>query len=192
MSDEISTMEENEKNSRIKEIELPEKICQKSCRICSSDYLKEIHSLRNDGAEFQKIAGILFEKYKFKISQSSLSNHFFNYREIKKTLSAQLIRGDLLCEATELARHTKVVVSLLDKYLVDLEAKVSNNHYKPNIADLEKLFNIRHKILAGDVNSEKDLMAIFVRAQMEFGIDINRGVELPLKYVEQAGCPTSH
>lgn len=184
MSEEILKQEENQKNSGIEKIELPEKICQKSCRICSSNYLEEIHEMRNVGAEFQAIIDHLEEKYNYSVSKSTLSNHFKNYRDIVATTSAKILKDGILEESTELARHTKAVISMIDKALELMQKKMDAGHYKPDIPDLEKLFNIRHKILAGDLGSEKDLMVLFQKAQSEYGVDMTQGIALGLKFKE--------
>jgi len=182
MLNEISKEEENQKNSRIEKIKLPEKICQKSCRVCSSNHLEEIHEMRNVGADFQTIIDHLQEKYDYSISKSTLSNHFKNYRSIVATTSAQILKDGILDESTELARHTKVIVSMIDKALSLMQKKMDDGLYKPDIADLEKLFNIRHKILAGDLGSEKDLMVLFQKAQNEYGVDMSQGIALNLNF----------
>lgn len=169
-------MSETNKNSEIEKIELPEKICQKSCRICSSSYLEEIHSLRKSGLEFNAIIEHLQKTHAFKIAPSSLSTHFRNYREIKAKVSAQIIKDDLLEEASEMARHTKAIVSLIDAHLKQLKTQSENGFFTTDISDLEKLMNIRHKILKGDGSAENDLVAIFQRAQTEYGVDVNQGI----------------
>lgn len=180
--DEISKEEKIQKNSRIEKIKLPDKICQKSCRVCSSNYLEEIHEMRNIGADFQSIIDHLKKKYQYTISKSTLSNHFKNYREIVSVTSAKIMKEGILEESTELARHTKAVVGMIDKALDLMQKKMDTGLYKPDIADLEKLFNIRHKILAGDLGSEKDLMVLFQKAQNEYGVDMTQGIALDLKF----------
>lgn len=182
MSDEITKEEENSKNCEIEKIELPEKICQKSCRICSSNYIEEIHEMRNVGADFQTIINHLEEKYNYSVGKSSLSNHFKNYRSIVSVTSAKILKEGILEESTELARHTKAVISMIDKALDLMQQKMDSGLYKPDIADLEKLFNIRHKILAGDTGSEKDLMVLFQKAQNEYGVDMSQGIALGLNF----------
>ncbi len=179
---EISKSEENQKNSGIEKIKLPDKICQKSCRVCSSNYLEEIHEMRNVGADFQTIINHLQEKYDYAISKSTLSTHFKNYRNIVATTSAKIMKEGILEESTELAKHTKAVISMIDKALELMQEKMNSGLYKPDIADLEKLFNIRHKILAGDSGSEKDLMVLFQKAQNEYGVDMTQGIALGLKF----------
>ena len=180
--EEILKQDDNQKSSGIEKIELPEKICQKSCRICSSNYLEEIHEMRNVGADFQSIIDHLEKKYDYSISKSSLSNHFKNYRNIVAVTSAKILKEGILEESTELARHTKAVISMIDKALELMQKKMNSGLYKPDIADLEKLFNIRHKILAGDLGSEKDLMVLFQKAQNEYGVDMTQGIALGLKF----------
>ena len=174
--------EENQKNSGIEKIKLPDKICQKSCRVCSSNYLEEIHEMRNVGADFQTIINHLQEKYDYSISKSTLSTHFKNYRSIVATTSAKIMKEGILEESTEIAKHTKAVTSMIDKALELMQEKMNSGLYKPDIADLEKLFNIRHKILAGDSGSEKDLMVLFQKAQNEYGVDMTQGIALGLKF----------
>ncbi len=182
MSEEISKDDDNLKNSEIEKIKLPEKICQKSCRICSSNYLEEIHEMRSVGSDFQTIIDHLEKKYKYSVGKSSLSNHFKNYREIVAVTSAKIMKEGILEESTELARHTKAVISMIDKALELMQKKMDDGLYKPDIADLEKLFNIRHKILAGDLGSEKDLMVLFQKAQNDYGVDMQQGIALNLNF----------
>lgn len=179
---EISKSEENQKNCGIEKIELPKKICQKSCRVCSSNYIEEIHEMRNVGADFQTIIDHLQKKYGYLLSTSTLSTHFKNYRSIVATTSAKILKEGILEESTEIAKHTKAVISMIDKALELMQEKMDAGLYKPDIADLEKLFNIRHKILAGDLGSEKDLMVLFQKAQNEYGVDMTQGVALGLKF----------
>ena len=179
---EISKEEENLKNCRIETIELPDKICQKSCRVCSSHFIKEIHEMRKSGAEFKIICDEIQKKYNYSLSEGSLSRHFKNYRDIMKTASAEIIRDDLIEESTELARHTKAIITMIDKALILMQEKMDSGLYKPDIPDLEKLFNIRHKILVGDLSGEKDLMMIFQKAQDKYGVEMTQGVALGLKF----------
>lgn len=151
-------------------------ICQKNCKVCSSPYLKEIHDLRKIGKQYPQIIKILKDKYNFEISDSSLSRHFTNYRKRQQIISAEIINQDLIEEATEQARHTKEIVSLIDKALADLKARADAGILIVDISDLEKLFKIRHQILAGDNSEEKDLVGIFQKAVDKYGVDINQGI----------------
>ncbi len=162
--------------SRIEKIKLPEKICQKSCRICSSPYICEIHQMRNNGAEFAAIIDYLVKEYNYKISPSTLSNHFANYKEIIARTSAEVLEPQTKEEVAEVARHTQAVIRLIDKCIQMMEERMKNNFYIANVSDLEKLFMIRHRILSGEMGGEKDIMEIWIRAQRNYGVSERQGI----------------
>ena len=158
-------------------LDLPPKICQASCKICNSDYLKEIHLLRKNGADFSTIISEIKKKdNRFNSSESSLSRHFRNYNEIKATASAKIIKHDLIDEATKRAAHSSAIVKLIDRYVELLEKRLNSGIMKVNIADMQKLFDIRYKILEGGEDGDKDLLAVFQKSVDKYGLETSQGV----------------
>ena len=161
--------QENSETCETPEIET---ICQKNCRVCSSDYLKEIHALRESGQNFSEIVDYIKKKYRYDLSRAGLCRHFKNYSEHRRIIAARIMDKDLVEESTEQARHTKKIIGLIDTALVHIE----NHNMKFDISDLEKLFKIRHQILGGKNSSEDDLIAIFQTAIDKHGVDVNQGI----------------
>ena len=149
-----------------------EQICQKNCRVCNSEHLKEIHTLRDAGRQYQEIADCIKKKYDYDLSPSGLCRHFKNYNERRRVVAAEIMSNDLVEESTEQARHTKQIVALIDRAL----DHIKNHAIRFDISDLEKLFKIRHQILGGDNSSEGDLVALFQTAIDKHGVDVNQGI----------------
>ena len=164
-------VEEKKDNSLITKIDLPDRICQASCNICNSNCLKEIHLLRENGTEFLDIVKICEEKYNFKTSAPSLCNHFKNYNKIKVNVTAQILDKGLVDDAFKRAAHSSAVVSLIDQYLVLLKARLESG-LLANVADFEKLMNIRYKLLSGSDEEEKNLTVVFENAINKYKVEI--------------------
>ena len=148
------------------EIVLPDKICQASCSICRSDFLKEIHLMKKNGARFTDIGDEIFKKSggKERPTPSALCHHFQNYNKIKSVATFQAMQGDLIDGAMKRAAHSSAVVKLIDEYLQLLKNKFDNGISNVNISDLEKLMNIKYKLLSGEDEDDKDLTIIFNNA----------------------------
>ena len=161
--------EKKKDNSEISEttkISLPDKICQSSCSICRSDFLQEIHLLKKNGARYTDIGDEIFKKSKGleRPTPSSLCNHFKNYNKIKSAATFQVMQNDLMDGAMKRAAHSSAVVKLIDEYLELLRNKFDSGISNVNIADLEKLMNIKYKLLSGEDEDGKDLTVIFNNA----------------------------
>lgn len=163
--------EEKKENSVISEINLPSKICQASCHICNSNCLKEIHLLKENGAEFLEIVKICKEKYNFKTSNASLCRHFQNYNKIKATVTAEIMNKGLVDDAMKRAVHSSAVIDLIDQYLILLKNRLENGLIA-NVADFEKLMNIRYKLLSGDDSDEKNLTVVFENAINRYKVEV--------------------
>lgn len=160
------------------EIELPNKICQVNCRICSSDYLIEIHLLKKNGLTYEAIVEEIKKKSngRFIPSESSLCRHFQKYNEIKSVVAAGIMKKDLVDESMKRAAHSSAVVELIDKYIELLRERTDAGLLKVNISDMEKLFNIKYKLLEGGSDEDKDLLAVFQRSVDRFGLETSQGV----------------
>ena len=189
-SEEIKKVCANDPNDAL---DLPPKICRSACRICSSDYLKEIHLLRKNGVDLKTIASTIKKKSggRLDIHFSSYSRHFQNYNEIKATASAKIIKHDLIDEATKRAAHSSAVVKLIDKYIELLEERFNAGLVKVNISDMQKLFDIRYKILEGGEDGDKDLLAVFQKSVDKYGLETSQGVLFgrPSSVVRRANEP---
>ena len=167
MKTELETQNsETTKNEKVKPI------CQKNCRVCNSGHIEEIHSLLDSKTHYSKIIEIFKKKYNYELSPAGLSRHFANYRNRRVLLAAEIMDKTIVEESTEVARHTKQIITLIDKALVCIEA----NTIKFDVSDLEKLFKIRHQILAGSTSSEDDLVALFQNAADKHGVNVNQGI----------------
>lgn len=162
--------EEKTENCGTDKISIPEKICQRTCRICSSGFIEEIHDLRKSGRQLDDIVEIIKKNHGYVLSSPSLSRHFKNYREFKTVIANEKMKETAIEEASEQARHTKKIISLIDKALDQLETRANAGLYNFDIGEAEKLFNIRHKILAGDTSGKSDLVALFQKMETEFGL----------------------
>ncbi len=160
---------ENSETSKTSEIK---PICQKNCRVCNSGHIEEIHSLRDSKTHYRKIIEIFKKKYNYELSPAGLSRHFANYRNRRVLLAAEIMDKQIVEESTEVARHTTQIISLIDKALICIEAGT----VKFDVSDLEKLFKIRHQILAGDAGGEDSLVAVFQNAIDKYGVNVNQGI----------------
>jgi len=149
-----------------------EPICQKNCRVCKSDHIKEIHNLRNSRLGFREIVDIIKKKYDYDLSASGLCRHFQNYDKRRQIISAEIMDKGLVEESTEQARHTKKIIGLIDTALEHIE----KHNVRFDVSDLEKLFKIRHQILKGDDSGEKNLLVIFNNAMSKYGVNTDQGV----------------
>jgi hypothetical protein len=159
----------NLKNSATMEIEKPKTICQKNCKVCNSPHLDLIHELRNNGKEFRQIIKQLELDYQEFLSASSLCRHFKNYRAGINLMSAQIIDNDMVDKATMQSVHLTKVVTLIDLALKSIENRMTTNSYMADIGELEKLMNMRYKLLTGEGDGD-DLVALFQRASEDHGL----------------------
>lgn len=172
------TDEKKKENCEIEKIELPTKICQASCRVCRCDFIKEIHLMRKNGSDYLSIIEEIKKKSddKYILTASSLCNHFKRYNELKSIASATIIKNDLLDEATERAAHSSAIIKLINKYLALIEERVEAGFLKVNVGDMEKLFNIKYKLLEGGGDEDKDLVALFQKSVNKYGDETSQGV----------------
>lgn len=157
-------------------LEIPKVVCDKRCRICNSIYLQEIHSLKNSGKKLQEIMDVMQKKRGFSVSRSSLCRHFQNYAKHKRNISAQIIKDDLIDEATKQAVHTKKIVELIDMAFNEIKLRLDSGALRLDISDLEKLMKLRYQVLSGQDTDEKDLFAIFQKASNKYGLNLQQGV----------------
>ncbi|MCK5018165.1 MAG: hypothetical protein KAS32_14005 [Candidatus Peribacteraceae bacterium] len=172
---ENKTNEKNENNGTEKTDEISP-ICQKNCRVCSSGFIQEIHNMIKVGRQYREICDVLKEKHDFDISHSSISRHIKNYRKHVQLISSQMVNSEIVEEATKQAEHTKKIVSLIDKVLVDLQEKIDAGLLSVDISDLDKLMKMRYQILSGDQGDEDEIMAIFQKSMDKYGVNQNQGV----------------
>lgn len=172
MNEKNNPTKNSKKSATPETLKIPEKICDSRCRICISDYLKEIHSLKKAGKTFRQIAAIA----KFDISASSLSRHFQNYLKQKTILSARIIKDDLVEEATKQAVHTQKIIGLIDITFVAIKARVDSGKISLGIDELDKLMKLRYQVLQGQDTNENDILAIFQKASNKYGLDLQQGV----------------
>ncbi len=150
------------------EITQPTKICQKSCKICQSQNIKKIHELKESGMEYKKIAMYMKEKFGELISPSSICRHFQNYNKQIKNMSAEIIQKDMVEAATLQSVHLVKVVELIDMSLEVIKQRMRIGSYITDVSDLEKLMNMRYKLLNGG-DSDNDMVALFRKASEKFG-----------------------
>jgi len=153
----------------------PEVFCDSRCTICQSDYIKIIHDLKKAGNSNRDVIKILFDKYKFKTSESSMSRHFSRYEKQKSIISANLINDDLVEDATKQAVHTKKIVELIDLAFTAIQNQI-NMGYRFDISDLEKLMKLRYQVMSGQDTDENDILAIFQKASNKYGLNLSQGV----------------
>ena len=161
--------EEKKENCGIDSIELPNKICQSSCKVCLSEHLKEIHLLRKNGSKFSEIVSIMKKKGK-SFSEGSLCRHFQNYNKITTAVTAEILEKDLVDEAMKRSVHSSAVIGLIDTYLELLKNRLDNGLIA-NVSDFEKLMNIRYKLLSGEKEDDKDLTLKFQQAMKIYNIE---------------------
>lgn len=146
------------------------------CKICNSDYLKEIHDLRKAGHRFSDMVKILKKKFNYDIGQSSLCRHFQKYQAHKNLISAKIINGEIIEEATKQSAHTKHLIDLIDEAFRILKARVTAGNIRIDISDLDKLIKMRYQIMSGQDMDENDVLAIFQKATDKYGLNIQQGV----------------
>lgn len=151
-------------------------ICDARCRICHSEHLEAIHNLKKAGHTFLQIADIMRTEHKFEISKSSLSRHFQNYQHRQAVISAKMINGELIEDATKQAAHTRAVVELIDIALQKIRARMNAGTINLDVSDLERLIKLRYQVLTGKDEADKDIMAIFQKATDKYGVSLNQGV----------------
>ncbi len=164
----------------------PERLCDVRCKICNSDYIKQVHDLKKAGHTLEKVAEIVGKDFKLDISRSSLSRHFAKWQERKDIVSAKIMNDDLVAEATNQAVHTKQIVSLIDKVYKLVKARIDSGTIRVDISDLEKLLKLRYQVLAGHQTDENDIAAIFQKATDKYGLNLQQGIlfKSPAKAVE--------
>lgn len=170
--------DEKSENCEIEKIELPNKICQASCRVCRCDFIEEIHLMRKNGTDYNSIIEEIKKKSdgKYILTPSSLCNHFKRYNELKSIASAKIIKDDLIDEATKRAAHSSAIIKLIDRYIKLIDERVESGFLKVNIGDMEKLFNIKYKLLEGGSDEDKNLIAVFQKSVDKYGGETSQGV----------------
>ena len=156
--------------------EMPETVCDKRCKICSSPHLKAIHDLKKAGHSFDRIVEIVRDKFGAEISSPSLSRHFQAYQKHKNIISAKLIQDDLIEEATNQASHTKLMTAIVNKMLPMIINKLDAGTLRIDMAELEKAMRILYQTLQGQGGDENDVLAIFQKATDKYGLNLQQGV----------------
>ena len=177
MNDEI-----NKENCGVSETtpSLPQKICQSSCKICQSPCLEEIHQMKLSGMRFSKIVSVVKQNHSYDISESSLSRHFTNYFKIRDDATNQILKNDLMPDAVKRAAHSSAITRLIDNYLKLLEERFKLGIVKVNVSDLQKLMDIRYKILDANDENDQNLTVIFENFFNKYKLDTAQG-ELGLR-----------
>lgn len=156
---EICVSEENENLSSL---------CDRRCRVCNSDFVAEIHSMKKAGQELSEICSSLKLEKDFDISTASLSRHFKKYRERQQLMAAQILEGDLIEGATKQAAHTKEIVSLIDIAIDQLKKSAVAGSLHFDVSDLDKLMKMRYQILTGEMDEDTDILKILQKAKVIF------------------------
>lgn len=154
----------------------PDRTCDVRCTICNSKYLKEIHDLRNAGHNFDDIVKTVHENLHSEISKSALSRHFKNYQTQQNLLTAKIMNGELIEQATKQAVHSKKLVGLIDSAFLMISEKIKAGTLFLDVSDLDKLIKLRYQIMNGEGGDESDVMAIFQRASNKYGLNLEQGV----------------
>lgn len=152
------------------------KICDSRCSICNSGILHKIHEWKKDGAKYDRIVERSQDEHNITISTAALSRHFKSYSAFKLEISTNIIKNDVLEEVTSQAVHIKKTVVLIDKAYGMIEQQIEKGLLHLGVSDLEKLTKIRYQILNGESTDEKDVLAIFQKAQDKYGVNLQQGV----------------
>lgn len=152
------------------------KICDYRCSICNSGIMHNIHEWRKNGMDYDRIVEKARNEKSVKISPAGLSRHFKSYSAYKIKLSTEIIKNDVLEEITSQSVHIKRTVELLDIAYAKLKVMFESNLYKITVGDLEKLANMRYKILSGENLDNKELLGIFQKASDDYGLNLQQGV----------------
>lgn len=152
-------------------LSLPQKICQINCRVCQSPCLEEIHQMKISGMQLSEIVTVVKKNYAYDVSKSSLSRHFQKFFEIRDKATAEILEKKLVPDAVKRAAHLSSVIGLIDKYLELLDERFKLGTVKVNIPDLQKLMDIRYKILDADNENDKPLAVIFENFFNKYKID---------------------
>jgi len=168
MTNEEKKVNTNLENSATNECEAISPICQKNCKVCSSDFTQEIHLMRKNGRKLSEIVAWLKSKYNFEISEASLSRHFTNYKQHLQLVSAKIMQGEIIETATKQAEHTEQVVSLIDTAIKQLKKRAEVGNLTFDVSDLEKLMKLRYQVLTGENKDETDILKIFQEAKVIF------------------------
>lgn len=157
-------------------LELPAQICNSRCKVCHSNYLKEIHRLKKAGHTYARISVLIKKEFNLKISSSSICRHFHNYQKHKNLLAAQIIDADLVKDANQQATHTKKLLGLINEAFASIKERVATGNIILGIDSLDKLMKLKYQVLAGQATDEEDILAIFQKASSKYGFDVNQGV----------------
>ena len=111
------------------------------------------------------------KNYAYDVSKSSLSRHFQKFFEIRDKATAEILEKKLVPDAVKRAAHLSSVIKLIDKYLELLETRFALGTVKVNIPDLQKLMDIRYKILDSENENDKPLALIFENFFNKYKID---------------------
>lgn len=152
------------------------KICDSRCSICNSGILHKIHEWRKNGFDYDNIVEKARAENNVKISPAGLSRHFKSYSKYKLNISAQIIKKDVLEEVTSQVVHMKKSVLLIDKAYAMIEDRIAKGLLILSISDLEKLHKIRYQIVGGENADDKDVMAIFQKAQNKYGLNLQQAM----------------
>lgn len=152
------------------------KICDHRCSICNSGIMHNIHEWRKNGMDYDRIVEKAYDEKNIKISPAGLSRHFKSYSAYKVKISTEIIKNDVLEEVTSQVVHIKKTVELLDIAYDKIKVMFESNLYKITVADLEKLANMRYKVLNGESLDNKELLGIFQKASDDYGLNLQQGV----------------
>ena len=136
--------------------------------------------MKMSGMRLTKIVSVVKENHAYEISESSLSRHFTNYFKIRDDATDQIMRKDLMTDAVKRAAHSSAVIRLIDNYLKLLEERFKLGIVKVNISDLQKLMDIRYKILDSNDDNDQNLTVIFENFFNKYKLDTAQG-ELGLR-----------
>lgn len=170
---EIKTEEKNEncgKGGRLSPT------CQSNCKLCNSDHVEYVHSLIGMKT-YDEIRTLLRDEKQFDISSASLSRHFSNYREYKRTLVEREITRQVESEVSVLATHQRQAAFLADAIFQQIETHLKAGTLQLSVADWERAVKVYHSILkGGDEKGLDDLVAVFQGAANKHGFSLAQGV----------------
>ncbi len=170
---EIKTDEKIENCGTIEKIS---PMCRSNCKLCNSDHVEYAHSLVGSKT-YDEIRTILGAEKNFDISNASLSRHFSNYREYKRTLVEREMVRQVESEVSVLATHQRQAAFLADSIFEQIKVHLAAGTLQLSVADWERAVKVYHSILkGGDEKGLDDLVAIFQGAASRHGFSLTQGV----------------
>lgn len=150
-------------------------LCRKDCKICNSDHLEEIHSMLDANLIYVKICEHLLNDYNFSISPSSITRHYSNFKQYKRTTINRKFLKKMDSITDNLARDKAQASFLGGLVFKSILHRIEMGTIEFDISDLEKIKKLEYGILNGNTGSIDNLLGIFALASKKYNAPLEQG-----------------